>query len=78
MHSPAGIRNVHQGDPAPVREGTGEIHQLIIRLYRKPPREVTETQRRKPPDEASVNALGARLGDGNAGSAPEEGGPGPA
>ena len=63
VQSPAGIRNVHQGDPAPVREGSGDIHQLIIRLYRQPPREVVA----KPvaPDEAAANALGARLDGGN-------------
>ena len=63
VQSSAGIRDVHQGDPAPVREGTGDIHQLTVRLYRKQPREVTATPS-APPDPASVNALGARLGGG--------------
>ena len=79
VQSSAGVRNVHQGDPATVREGNGEIHQLTIRLYRKPPREVTATQRPSPPpDAASVDALGARLGGGNAASTPDEDGPAPA
>jgi hypothetical protein len=73
VQSAAGIRDVHQGDPAPVRVGAGHIHQLIIRLYPKQPREVTATPRA--PDEASANALGARLDGGDAGSTPGEGGP---
>jgi hypothetical protein len=64
VHSPAGVRNVHQGDPAPVREGTGPIHQLTVRLYRKEPREAIATPP-PPPDDASVNALGARLDGAN-------------
>ena len=78
VQSAAGVRNVHQGDPAPIREGNGETHQLTIRLYRKQPREVIETQRpTPPPDPASVNTLAVRLGDGSAGSAPEEDGQAP-
>lgn len=74
VQSQAGMRDVHQGDPAPVREGTGDAHQLIVRIYRKPPREVAPTPRA--PDQAGVNALAARLeGDADApsgedGSAP--------
>jgi hypothetical protein len=75
VQSPAGIRNVHQGDPAPVREGTGDLHQLIIRLYRKEPREMTEPQRPRPPDDASGHALAARIDGGDADSTPEEDGP---
>jgi hypothetical protein len=78
VQSPAGIRNVHQGDPAPVREGTGDLHQLTIRLYRKVPREMTATQRPKAPEAASGQALAARLGAGDADSAPEEDGAPPA
>jgi hypothetical protein len=66
VNSTAGTRNVHQGDPAPVREGTGATHQLIVRLYRKQPREATATPT-PPPDPASVNALGARLDGGTTG-----------
>ncbi len=33
VQSSAGVRDVHQGDPATVREGTGETHQLILRRY---------------------------------------------
>jgi Fibronectin type III domain len=75
VQSAAGIRDVHQGDPAPVRDGTGDIHHLTIRLYRKPPREVTATPRA--PDEASGNALGARLDGGDPGSTAEEDGTAP-
>ena len=69
VQSPAGIRNVHQGDPAPVREGTGPLHQLIIRLYRQQPHEAIPS-RAAPRDEAGANALGARLDGGNTGQPP--------
>ncbi len=66
VKSRAGIRDVHQGDPAPVRESTGETHQLTLRLYRDPPHQATT----KPgaPDEASAGTLGARLDGGDTGS----------
>jgi hypothetical protein len=35
----AGIKDVHQGDPAPVRDSEGNIHQLIMRRYRSKPRD---------------------------------------
>lgn len=35
----AGIKDVHQGDPAPVRDAEGNVHQLILRKYRSKPRE---------------------------------------
>jgi hypothetical protein len=34
-----GIKDVHQGDPAPVRDNEGNIHQIIIRKYRTKPRD---------------------------------------
>lgn len=70
VQSAAGIRDVHQGDPAPVREGTGDVHQLTVRLYRKQPREVTA--RPAAPDPASVNALAGRLDGGEASSPTED------
>jgi hypothetical protein len=76
VQSPAGIRNVHQGDPAPVREGTGETHQLILRRHPSPPREAPATRRAA--DEDSAKALGARLDPTEAASTSEEGGPAPA
>jgi hypothetical protein len=75
VQSAAGIRDVHQGDPAPVREGTGDIHSLTVRLYKKQPREVGATPR--PRDEAGGNALGTRLGGADPGTAPDEDGPAP-
>lgn len=69
VQSAAGTRDVHQGDPAPVREGTGDIHQLTIRLYPKQPRELTSTPR--PPDDARGSALSARLDGGVADSTPD-------
>ena len=65
VQSPAGVRNVHQGDPASVREGTGETHQLILRSHGEPPR--AAPARPTPPDAASVNDLGARLDGGDEG-----------
>jgi hypothetical protein len=76
VQSSTGIRDVHEGDPASVREGTGETHQLILRSYRQRPREATATHRA--PDEDAGKALGARLHGGEAGSTPEAGGPAPA
>ena len=35
--SRAGIRDVHQGDPAPIRGEDGALHQLILRRYRSRP-----------------------------------------
>ena len=37
--SKAGIRDVHQGDPAPVRDHDGVLHELILRRYRQKPQE---------------------------------------
>jgi hypothetical protein len=45
VQSAAGIRDVHQGDPAAVRDHAGDIHSLTVRLYRKKPREVRATPR---------------------------------
>ena len=75
VQSSAGIRDVHQGDPAPVRVGNGEFHQLIVRLYPKKPREVTA--KRRAPDVARGNALAARIDGADANSAPEEDRPAP-
>ena len=60
VQSAAGVRDVHQGDPASVREGTGDTHQLILRRHSEPPREAPA--RPSPPDPASVDGLGVRLG----------------
>jgi hypothetical protein len=72
VESSFGLRDVHQGDPAPVREGdAGGIHQLTVRLYRKQPREAA---RSSPPPAAlndpAANALAARLDGGDTPSAP--------
>jgi fibronectin type III domain protein len=74
VHSAAGFRDVHQGDEAAVRAGTGETHQLILRRYSQPPREAPARQRQ--PDDPSVDALGARLDGGDVSVAREDGGPG--
>ena len=42
----AGIQSVHQGDPAPIRDDEGGIHQLILRRYRRRPRERVATAAR--------------------------------
>ncbi|HVE26869.1 MAG TPA: fibronectin type III domain-containing protein [Sporichthya sp.] len=72
VQSSAGVRDVHQGDPASVREGSGETHQLTLRLYRQPPREATPPARQKPPDPETGSALGARLDGRDEGSAPAD------
>ena len=69
VQSLVGMRDVHQGDPSPVREGTGDVHQLTVRLYKKPPRERAATPR--PPD-AAGHALGARLDGVEKASPPED------
>lgn len=73
VQSSAGVRDVHQGDPAAVRDSAGDIHSLTVRLYRKRPREASAPPPR-PPDAAGVDALGARLDGGEAGPPPDEGG----
>jgi hypothetical protein len=65
VQSAAGVRDVHQGDPVSVREGTEETHQLILRRHGEPPREAPA--RPSPPDATSVNDLGARLDGGDEG-----------
>ena len=75
VQSSAGIRDVHQGDPAAVRDVAGDIHILTLRLYRKQPREMTATPRA--PGEGSDSQLSARLDGGDAGSSPVEDGPAP-
>ena len=55
----AGPHDVHQGDPAPVRDDVGTLHQLILRRYRQPPRERPRTP---PPVDPNAGAeVGARL-----------------
>ncbi len=71
VHSAAGIRDVHQGDPALVREGTGGAHQLVLRRYRQPPREVPVNA--FAPDGSSVKLLGSGLEVGDVGSMSEQG-----
>lgn len=66
VQSSAGVRDVHQGDAAPVRESTGDTHQLTLRRYRHQPREAPATA--PAPDQASVSALDARLDGGDTGS----------
>jgi fibronectin type III domain protein len=79
VQSAAGTRDVHQGDPATVREGDGEAHQLILRLYR---RRLGEEAPNRPeraappaPGDASGDAVVARLDRGEPTSTPEDRGP---
>jgi hypothetical protein len=60
VQSAAGMKDVHQGDPVPVREGTDQVHQLTIRLYRKEPKEAPRTP--SVPSDPGAPALAARLG----------------
>ena len=65
----AGIKDVHQGDPAPVRDGEGNVHQLILRRYRSKPKErgaaapAPPKPRRKPvgPEVTAPQELEARI-----------------
>jgi fibronectin type III domain protein len=62
IQSSAGTRNVHQGDPASVREGTGETHQLILRLYRRRLGEEAPNRPAPAAPDGSGDAVVARLG----------------
>jgi Fibronectin type III domain. len=66
------IVHVHQGDPTPVRDEGGTLHQVILRRYRDRPND----RKAAPagPDSAGSSSLGARLpGRGEDGANP----PGP-
>ena len=76
VQSPAGTRDVHQGDVAPVRIGTGDIHQLILRRYRQRPPVAPPTTPTR--DQASVDALGVRLEGGEEASPAKAASPGDA
>ena len=70
MTSKAGIRDVHQGDPAPVRDEAGGLHELILRRYRQRPRE-RQVAPPPPKDVAPTEELGERL-EGKEREAPPE------
>ena len=81
VQSAAGVRDVHQGDPATVREGTGETHQLILRRYaRRTTEEAPEAPTRRAP--APAGGVGedvvARLDRPERTAAPEDTDPPPA
>ena len=70
VQSTAGTRDVHQGDVAPVREGTGDLHQLILRRYRQRPADAPAAQAAAQApttaaDQARVDELSARLDGGD-------------
>lgn len=76
VQSTAGTRDVHQGDAAPVREGTGELHHLILRRYRQRPPDVPAAASpapapATPADQAKVDELSARLEGGEGGETSE-------
>ena len=60
VQSAAGVRDVHQGDPATVREGTGETHQLILRRYARRSGEEAPIHRITPADDSGGDVV-ARL-----------------
>ena len=69
VQSAAGTRDVHQGDPATVREADGETHQLILRLYRRrlgeeAPNRPERAAPRAPGDGRGGDAVVARLDGG--------------
>jgi len=60
--SPIGTRDVHQGDPTPVRDEAGALHTLILRKYGGKPRERSGTHPAPPPaEQAAATELGTRL-----------------
>lgn len=64
VQSRAGTRDVHQGDPATVRDESGFTHLLTLRRYRGRPRQGTPPPpARVIPGAASVPAVGERLHD---------------
>jgi hypothetical protein len=60
VQSSAGIRDVHEGDPASIREGAGDTHQLILRSYRRRLGEEAPTSRTTPADDSGGDVV-ARL-----------------
>lgn len=60
--SKAGIRDVHQGDPALIRDKAGAMHQLILRRYRQKPQERGTAKAPSPAEAGQGSGLGARLG----------------
>jgi hypothetical protein len=68
VQSKAGMRDVHQGDPAPVRDENGALHELILRRYRQKPKERAAVP--APPDPKAAE-LGERL-EGKEPQAPPE------
>jgi len=74
VQSAAGIRDVHQGDPATVREADGEAHQLILRRYaRRRDEEAPEAAIRRAPTSADSRGeeVAARI-DGSQRGAPAD------
>jgi hypothetical protein len=71
VQSSAGVRDVHQGDPATVREGSGESHQLILRRYARRTGEDAPAQRAPAPVDPGGQDVVARLDGSDAGSTPE-------
>jgi hypothetical protein len=68
VQSKAGIRDVHQGDPAPVRDEEGGLHELILRRYRQRPKDRGATP---PKPDPKAGELGQRL-EGKEPEAPPE------
>jgi len=72
VQSAAGIRDVHQGDPATVREADGEAHQLILRRYaRRRDEEAPEAAIRRAPTagDSRGEEVAARLDGSQRGAA---------
>ena len=59
VSSRAGIHDVHQGDPAPVRDIDGNLHQLILRRYRSRPDDTPPPPVRK--EDAAPHVVAGRL-----------------
>lgn len=73
-------RTVHQGDPTPVRDPDGQMHQLILRKYGAKPHEAAHAAAAAAPpvDPKAVSELGNRIeGKGDAPPAEPEAAPAP-
>jgi hypothetical protein len=59
--SKSNVRDVHQGDPAPVRDPEGGRHDLILRRYRSKPRERKGVVAPRPEEAKQGSELGDRI-----------------
>ena len=59
--SKSNVADVHQGDPAQVRDPEGGRHDLILRRYRSKPKERKVAATKAPADSKQASELDERL-----------------